>query len=167
VLNVWVLARYAAAKPPDWRTLVVALVRNPLIGSCAIGIALNRLGVAIPAPVHVFAEALGRSSLALALLMVGAGLRFASLMRPSPAALLASTLKLVFLLAMAIGAGLLMGLSGASLGVVAITSSVPSAPGGYVLARQLGGDAGLLAQILTLETVLAALTMPIMISLAA
>ena len=166
VLNVWVLARYAAAKRPDWRTVVVALIRNPLIWSCAAGIALNRIEIAIPPPVHVFAEALGRSSLALALLMVGAGLRLTSLLQPSPAALLASALKLVVLPALAIGAGHLMGLSATGLGVVAISSSVPSAPAGYVLARQMGGDAELLAQILTMQTVLAALTIPIMISLA-
>ncbi|OGA50274.1 MAG: transporter [Betaproteobacteria bacterium RIFCSPLOWO2_12_FULL_63_13] len=166
VLNVWVLARYAAAKRPDWRTVVVALIRNPLIWSCAAGIALNRIEIAIPPPVHVFAEALGRSSLALALLMVGAGLRLTSLLQPSPAALLASVLKLVVLPALAIGAGHLMGLNAAGLGVVAITSSVPTAPVAYVLARQMGGDAELLAQILTMQTVLAALTIPIMISLA-
>ena len=37
----------------------------------------------------------------------------------------------------------------------------------YVLARQMGGDAPLLAQIITLQTILAALTMPIAIALAA
>lgn len=166
VLNVWVLARYAAAKKPDWRTVVIALARNPLIWSCAAGIALNRIGLEIPPPVHVFAETLGRSSLALALLMVGAGLRLASLLRPSPTALLASALKLVVLPAIAIGAGQLIGLTADGLGVVAITSSVPSAAGAYVLARQMGGDAELLAQILTLQTAIGAFTIPLMISLA-
>jgi predicted permease len=37
----------------------------------------------------------------------------------------------------------------------------------YVLARQMGGDAPLLAQIITLQTILAAITMPIAIALVA
>ena len=36
-----------------------------------------------------------------------------------------------------------------------------------VLARQMGGDAPLLAQIITLQTILAAITMPIAIALVA
>jgi hypothetical protein len=166
VINVWVLAHFAAEAPPSWRSVFMALVRNPLIWSCAVGIALNLMGIAIPAPIHTFADALGRSALALALLMVGAGLQLAGLIRPRPAAVIGTALKLLVMPAMAVGFGHLLGLSGTSLAVVAIASSVPSAPGGYVLARQMGGDAELLAQILTLQTVLAALTMPIAIALA-
>ncbi len=53
--------------------------------------------------------------------------------------------------------------------VKADLSSVPVAGvgGAYVLARQMGGDAPLLAQIITLQTILAAITMPIAIALVA
>jgi predicted permease len=48
---------------------------------------------------------------------------------------------------------------------VTICSAVPTASSAYVLARQMGGDAPLLAQIITLQTILAAVTMPIAIAL--
>jgi malonate transporter and related proteins len=48
--------------------------------------------------------------------------------------------------------------------IVAICSAVPTSPSAYVLARQMGGDAPLLAQIITLQTMLAAATMPIAIA---
>ena len=51
--------------------------------------------------------------------------------------------------------------------IVAVCSAVPTSPSAYVLARQMGGDAPLLAQIITLQTILAAITMPIAIALAA
>jgi predicted permease len=51
--------------------------------------------------------------------------------------------------------------------VVACCGSVPTSSSAYVLARQMGGDAPLLAQILTLQTILAAATMPFFITLAA
>jgi malonate transporter and related proteins len=53
------------------------------------------------------------------------------------------------------------GLAGTSLMIVAICSAVPTSPSAYVLARQMGGDAPLLAQIITL---LAAITMPVAIA---
>ncbi|MFN5407555.1 MAG: AEC family transporter, partial [Bradyrhizobium sp.] len=41
---------------------------------------------------------------------------------------------------------------------------VPTSSSAYVLAKQMGGDAPLLAQIISLQTVLAALTMPLAIA---
>ena len=43
--------------------------------------------------------------------------------------------------------------------------TVPTSSSAYVLARQIGGDAPLLAQIITLHTALAAPTMPVAIAL--
>jgi len=42
---------------------------------------------------------------------------------------------------------------------------VPSAPNGYVLARQMGGDAPLLAEILTMQIIAAAVTLPLVVAL--
>jgi len=49
--------------------------------------------------------------------------------------------------------------------IVAVCTAVPTAPSAYVMARQTGGDAPLLAQIITLQTIVAAITMPIVIAL--
>jgi len=57
------------------------------------------------------------------------------------------------------------GITGSNLAVVTICSAVPTASSAYVLARQMGGDAPLLAQIITLQTILAAITMPIAIAI--
>ena len=48
---------------------------------------------------------------------------------------------------------------------MAVCSSVPTSSSAYVLARQMDGDAPLLAQIITLQTIFAAITMPIVIGL--
>jgi predicted permease len=141
--------------------------RNPLIWSCVVGILLNIGHVPIPKSVHVFAEALGRASLALGLLLVGAGLKIRGLMRPAPATFVASVLKLAVMPALAIGIGLVLGARGTPLAVIACCASVPTASSAYVLARQMSGDTGLMAEILAVETVLAMLTMPIAIDFAA
>jgi malonate transporter len=161
---VSVLARYGSSGKSDARAVFVALLRNPFIWSCLIGAALNPVSGSIPQPVHAFIDALGRSSLALGLLIVGAGLHF-GMLRPAPLALATSGLKLVLMPAIGIGIALALGLKGAELLVVACCTAVPTASNSYLLARQMGGDAPLMAQIITVETLLAAVTMPIAIGL--
>jgi malonate transporter and related proteins len=167
IFSVAVLAHYASPQRLAWPAILSTIARNPLIWGCVIGLAINLSGIPIPRPLHEFADALGRSSLALGLLVVGAGLHLEGLHRPSPAALLTVFLKLVIMPAIAIVLGTAFGLSGSSLGVVACCASVPAASNAYVLARQMGGDAPLLAQVLTLQTLVAVFTMPAVIALVA
>ncbi|MEJ0076490.1 MAG: AEC family transporter [Alphaproteobacteria bacterium] len=164
-LAVWVLARYATPARPDWRSVALVIVQNPFIWACGIGLALNPLAAWIPGPAHAFVDALGRSSLALGLLIVGAGLRVGELIHPNATMFLACALKLILMPALAIAIGAALGLSGINLAVVACCASVPASSNSYVLARQMGGDAPLMAQILTFQTALAAATMPVVLSL--
>jgi len=165
VFSVSVLAHYASPKKQSVRTIVMTVVKNPLIWACAIGLAVNVTHLPLPNIWHEVAEALGRSSLGIGLLVTGAGLRLEGLFRPSLAASVAVFLKLVLMPVLGVGLALCFGISGSSLVIVAACSAVPSSSSAYVLARQMGGDAPLLAQIITLQTILAAITMPIVIAL--
>jgi malonate transporter and related proteins len=165
IICVLVLARYARPQRLPWPQLLLAIAKNPLIWACVVGLVLNLTKLPLPQVAHDFTDALGRSSLAIGLLVVGAGLRIGELMRPDAAASLAVFLKLIAMPALAIGLALAFGLSGVNLAVVACCASVPAASNAYVLAKQMGGDAPLLAQVLTLQMMLAALTMPIVLSI--
>jgi malonate transporter and related proteins len=167
VLSVAVLAHYASPERQSVRAIVMTVVRNPLIWACAIGIAINVVHVPLPRIWHQVADSLGNSSLAVGLLVTGAGLHLERLLRPNAAATLGVFLKLVAMPALGIALALGFGLSGPSLVIVTVGSAVPASSSAYVLARQMGGDAPLLAQILTLQTILAAITMPIAIALVA
>ncbi|WKA31417.1 AEC family transporter [Bradyrhizobium roseum] len=165
VFSVSVLARYAAPEKRSTGSIVLTVAGNPLIWACAIGLALNVTHLPLPKLWHEVADALGRSSLAIGLLVTGAGMHLEGLFRPSLAAGVAVFLKLVLMPAIAVALALQFGLTGAHLAVVTICSAVPTASSSYVLARLMGGDAPLLAQIITLQTILAAVTMPIAIAL--
>ena len=167
VFSVGVLAHYASPEKQSIPAIVMTVVRNPLIWACAIGLALNILHLPLPRIWHEVADALGRSALAIGLLVTGAGLHLAGMFRPSLAAAIAVGLKLVLMPVLAIALALWFGLSGSNLAIVAVCSAVPASSSAYVLARQMGGDAPLLAQIITLQTILAAITMPIAIALVA
>jgi malonate transporter len=165
VLSVWVLAQYASPEKKSVRAIVMTVVQNPLIWACVIGIVVNVTHMPLPKIWHDVADALGRSSLGIGLLVTGAGLQLGGLFRPSLAASVAVFLKLVLMPVLAIALALWFGISGSSLVIVAVCAAVPTSSSAYVMARQMGGDAPLLAQIITLQTILAALTMPIVIAL--
>ncbi len=165
VLSVWVLAQYASTEKPSARGIVMAVVQNPLIWACVIGLAINVAQLPLPKIWHDVADALGRSSLGIGLLVTGAGLQLQRLFRPNFAASVGVVFKLILMPIMAIALALWFGITGENLVIVAVCAAVPTSSSAYVMARQMGGDAPLLAQIITLQTIFAALTMPIVIAL--
>jgi predicted permease len=52
--------------------------------------------------------------------------------------------------------------SGTALSVTILAMAVPTASASYILARQLGGNATLMAEILTLQTLCAMITIPLL-----
>jgi hypothetical protein len=110
---------------------------------------------------------LGQASLTLGLLCVGAGLELAHLGRQRAAALATCTLKLLIMPATTALACRLVGVEGLSAAVAVLFTAGPISASSYVLARQLGGDAPLMAGLITLTTIAAALTMPLTLALLA
>lgn len=161
VICVAVLSRYGGTGSTSIALMVRQLARNPLIWSCAAGMAINVLKVPVPAVILEFGDVLGRASLAIGLLVVGGGLVLRDLARPRFVTYLAAGLTLVVKPLLTLAAGVALGLSGLELTVIVLLAAVPSAPAGYVLARQMGGNAPLLAEMLTVQIVFAAVTMPV------
>jgi len=147
-----------------WRGLLLPLLKNPLIIACALGGALNLSGAGMPAPLVPVLELLSKMALPLGLLAVGVGLNLKA-MRGAGAALWGSCLLklMVYPLCFALLA-MLLALPPEAIMVLLIFTSLPTAPSAYILARQMGGDAPLMAAMITLQTLLAAVTMPLVIS---
>ncbi len=160
-LSVTVMSRFANADTPfSVRKILRDLIRNPYIVATIIGLAINTTGLLPPEPVMKSMEMLGRCALAAGLLVVGASLDIGALRRPGPALGTATVLRLIALPTVAAGLGTLMGLSGMALAAAVLCTSVPTSPGAYLLARQMGGDAELMAEILTLQSIVAIATLP-------
>src|ERR1700743_175502 len=81
VFSVVVLAHYASTERQSLRTIVMTVLRNPLIWACAIGLAINLIHLPLPKIWHQVADALGSSSLAIGLLVTGAALQLEWLFR--------------------------------------------------------------------------------------
>ncbi len=138
------------------------LITNPLILACLMGIGLSLSGIGLPWGSAAVLEILARAALPLGLLAVGAGLRLEGLWRPGLLAT-ASALKLLVLPALAAGLCMLAQPGRLETAVLVTFAALPGASTAYVLARQLGGDAPLIAAIVTVETVAALATLPVVL----
>ncbi len=145
VLSVVVLARYAPNSPAKVKQVLVHLLRNPFIWACALGVAVNVAGLPLPKVFTGFVNVLGQASLPLGLMIVGAGLDLKTAAKIDAAVLVQSSQRCCCCLRSR-SAPAISRRHGPALAVIAIASSVPSAPNGYMLARQMGGDAPLLAR---------------------
>ncbi len=159
VLSVTALTRYAAHTAADWRGVLLSLAQNPLILACLLGIALNMLGLGLPLGSGAVLEIFSRAALPMGLLTVGAGLNLGAARAALLPVVVASGLKLLLLPALTLIACHLLGLSEMATIVAVVFAALPTATSAYILAQELGGDMPLMAAILTIQTVLAVLTM--------
>ena len=157
------LTRYAGATPAGPAAIAKLLARNPLILACLAGIALNLTGIGLPGPLATTFKIVGDASLTLGLLAVGAGLQVVNVLQKKWIVLYTSALKLLAMPLMMMGFCILFGVDGLARLVVLICAAVPGATSSYMLARQLGGDMHLMASLITGGTILAVVTMPLML----
>jgi len=167
LMAVTVLAQYAGSTRPPLSVLLKEIARNPLIVACVIGLAVSVAGVTPTGPIEATLDIFGRAALAVALVAVGLGLDISALRRPGPAHLVGTGLRLLGMPLIGVGYAALFGLSGPALGAAVVALSVPTAANAYLLARQMGGDAKLMAEIITLQTISAAITLPAWLALLA
>ena len=165
IIAVTLVARWGSRSTEAGGTLKL-VVRNPLVIGTAIGLVLNFSGITLYAPFAQAIELSSRVSLPLGLILVGAGLRFVMPRRAVAAAAATGVLKLAMVPLVYAGAAYTLGLRGEELIAIAVSGSVPTAMNGYLVARDLGGDAPLYAAIVTMQTVAALLTIPLVVMIA-
>lgn len=165
IVCVTVLARWGAAQATSWRAIVDQIVANPLILSCAVGLAANAAGLRELGPLSHALNLLGDAAMPIALICVGAGLDFGALRRAGPQVATAAATKLLIMPAVMWAAATALGAGPLGVAVAAGLGATPTAAAGYTLAREMGGDAQLIAAIITATTLLSFITMPLVIGL--
>ena len=147
------------------RAILRDLARNPLLLAVGVGIVTNLGGTGRIPVIHEAADLLGGAALPIVLLCVGANIRpraMAAAMVPTVMSMLG---KMVVFPAAILLLALAMGLSPTETLVAVLFGAVPTAASGYTLARQMGGDAPLMAAMITLQTVLSLVTLPLTVVL--
>ncbi|UXH37938.1 AEC family transporter [Pseudomonas promysalinigenes] len=164
LLCVLVFARFSA-RHSSLTTVLRAIFANPLIVGCAAGLLLRVTGLGLPAGIEPTIKALGQAALPLGLLCVGAALGGASLGQQVRPLVAASAFKFLIMPLATWGLCRLLGLHGQAAVVAVLFQALPTASSSYVMARQMGGNAPLMATIIAVQTMLAAVTLPLVLML--
>ena len=167
VVCVAVLARWGEARAANMRAVLDQILANPLILACAAGIAASVTGWSDLGPVTDTIDLLGPAAMPVALVCVGAGLNFAAVRAAGVKVATACTMKLAVAPALLWGVATLCGATPLAAAVAAGLGATPTAAAAYTLSREMGGDAQLMAAIITATTALSFVTMPIMVALTA
>ncbi len=144
----------------------VDILRNPLIIGTCLGIAAKLMGVQVPEPVMLTLERLAQAAVSLGLLAVGAGLVFSGLKGNWPVSVWWLFVKLLVSPLVAVLYAHFTGLGQEQTMVLLVFSAIPSASSAYILAARMGGNAPLVACLISMSTVGAAITLPLVFGLA-
>ena len=162
IINVMVLAHFGDTEG-DMSRVFMKLLRNPFIIACALGAVLNVTGLGLPSLLYSSADIIGSAALGIGLLTVGAGIHLSGIRDHRGLVVFGALLRLLGMPALMFTGCLLFGVEGLPRTVAMLAAAVPTAAASFVLARQMGGDAPLMANLITLQVLGASVTLPLVI----
>jgi predicted permease len=165
VLCVAILVGFSDAKSKNWSSLISGIIQNPLIIACAAGITINLTGIGFHGIISETLNIFGRASLPLGLLALGAGLDISAARNAGKLIILNCSIKLVVMPLCMLTAAQILKLDPMALAITVLFAALPGSPNAYILARQLGGDHLLMANIVTVQVISSMITLPIVAAL--
>ena len=153
VLSVSFLVRKNQPQQQFLSTLILKeLLRNPMLVGVAIGLLLNVLSISIPTILDQSMDLVSRAALPLLLLSVGASLKMSSLRGRWLPLMAALSAKLLVFPVLFLGGAWWFNLSPLVTVCVVVFGALPTAVSAYPFIQQMGGNAKLMADIITLQT---------------
>lgn len=143
------------------KKLLYQVFANPLVLACLAGGLLNTSGIGLPSPFYETLQVFSRAALPIALLAVGAALQMRMLTHAFQLSAIGLLCKFVLLPLLGVVSTTIMGIDDAIATVIVVFMALPTAPSAYILAVQLGGDRQLMASMITQQTIIAFLTLPV------
>ncbi|WP_434771626.1 AEC family transporter [Pseudomonas entomophila] len=166
ILCVLVFARYGVGGRATWRGVLKQLALNPLLLACALGGAFRLVEAPLPPGLEPALKALGQASLPLGLLCIGAALNLSAVRQWLTPIVVSCGFKFLLMPVVTVVLCRLLGLEGDAAMAALVFQALPTASSAYIMARQLGGDAPLMAGIIAGQTLLAALALPAVMAVA-
>ena len=161
VVNITVVTLMARQLGGGGKLILVGLVKNPLILSICAGALFNLAGLSEVPVLHETARLLGNAALPIMLLCVGANLKLRGLSRSKRTIGYSMVGKFLISPIAVILAALVLSSDPLLVQVALIFAALPTGAASYTLAREMRGDAPLMAAIITMQTLLSFITLPL------
>jgi malonate transporter len=129
------------------------IVTNPIILSIIAGLLVSIFAIELPTIMTNSAAYFAQLTLPLALLCTGAALRFSTMRQNGIAGIFSILVKCTLYPFVIVGIAVLVGIQGMPLMVVFLMAISPTAAASYVMARKIGGNHELAAQIIAISTI--------------
>ena len=142
-------------------SILVSILKNPLILATLAGLVFNVFGWSMPKMVDSIFSSMGAASLALALMAIGAGLKVDDFHAHRLLMALATVQRLIIMPAGSVLIGRYFGLEAIEIGALLCFTALPTANSCYILAVRMGGNGPAVADLTTLQTLCSLLTIPI------
>ncbi|WP_105104216.1 AEC family transporter [Microbulbifer pacificus] len=158
IAAVALFAVYSQKAKFSWARLGKDIARNPLILAIVAALIAKAVGLKLPAMLVQTGDYLASVTLPLALLCIGASLDLSMLKRSSFGAFAASAFKLLIVPLVLLAFGFLFQLDGQAMAILFLLAAAPTASASFIMARALGGNSQLAANIIAISTLLSIVT---------
>jgi len=162
--SVIVMSIYNSGPRPTVLSVGKSLFSNPFILAIIAGLTIQSSGITVPAPILGVFDLAGGGALGIALISVGAALRIGQVKKDYRPIAAAVVLKMFIVPLFMAFYCMVFDVSGLPRTVAILAGSVPTAAVSYIFARRLGGDAELMANIITIQIIVAAFSLPLILS---
>ena len=133
--------------------VIKSLVKNPLIIGIMLGLIFFVLAIPVPEVFIKTGQYFSNMTLPIALLCIGGSLNLAALRGNSLHCYFSSALKIIVAPLLITPVAYLFGFRGLELGIVFFMSASPTAAASYVMARAMGHNADLAANVIAMTTI--------------
>ena len=158
VASVIVLEMFREGGKVKLKPLLLGIIKNPLLQGCIVGLAFYLLQIRLPSFIETPVSSLSGLASTLALVVLGANLRFEELKKNSRAISAVLITRLIVLPLVLVPLGYLIGLRGVELFLILMIYGTPVATASYPMAQNMGGDGQLAGQLVFVSTVASLVT---------
>lgn len=164
ILSVITLSRTSQSKglSAQSRDIIIKIFQNPLIIALVSAFMYKGVGLPLPpTPIAKTGELLSNIALPLALICAGATLDIKSMLGLSGVSMQASIGRIIVAPLLAVGVGVAFALPPVQFGVLFVMVASPAAAASYVMAKTMGSNDVLAANILAFTTVVSMIGMAV------
>ena len=158
VSGVIVLESFREGGKVQFSKLMPGIVRNPLLQGCIVGLVFYLLQIKLPAFIATPVSSLAGLATNLALVILGANLKFEELRKNRRVISVVLLVRLILLPVLMVTFAYLIGLRGVELFLILMIFGTPVATSSYPMAQNMGGDGQLAGQLVFVSTVASLLT---------